>query len=130
MKRYIALLVSLVLALGTGPGFAGFLDTLKGLIPGHHEKQPVRHSHPRSKSRTNPGKPGKPEESPSPDAEASPEASESPSPSPVPVESAESSPDNSQATADQSPKPLSSPQIVQNSTTTAPSVAIDPPPLY
>jgi hypothetical protein len=129
MKRYVALLVSLVLAFWTGPVFAGFLDALKGLLPGHHEQQPVRRVHPRSKSHTNPSKPSKPEESPSPDAEASPETSESPSPSPVPVQSPELSPDNSEATADQSAKPVSSPQIVQNSTTTA-AVAIDPPPLY
>jgi hypothetical protein len=130
MKRYVTLLVSLLLVFSTGPALAGFLDTLKGLLPGHHEQQPVKKTHPKQRSHANPSKPGKPEESPSPDLEASPEPSESPAPSPVPVQSAEPSPDNSQATADQSPKPLSSPQVVQNTTAAVPSVAIDPPPLY
>jgi hypothetical protein len=130
MKRYVALSVVLMLVFSTGPVFAGFFDTLKGLLPGHHEQQPAKRVHPRAKSHTTPNRPAKPEESPSPDSEATPEASESPAPSPVPVQSAEPSPDNGQVTPDQSPKPLSSPQVVQNSTTAAPSVAIDPPPLY
>jgi hypothetical protein len=128
MKRYVAVFVSFVLVVSTGPVFAGFIDTLKGLLPGHHD-QPVRQhaQHPKAKSRANP----KPSENPSPTAEASPLAGESPAPTPVPVPSAEPTVDTNQtAAADQSPKPVASPVTLQSSTVTAPSVAIDPPPLY
>jgi hypothetical protein len=130
MKRYVALFVGLVLVFSAGPVFAGFLDMLKGLIPGHHE-QPVRHVHSRARGHANPNKGDKPEENPSPNSEASPGPGESPATSPVPVQSAEPTVDSDQAAAaDQSPKPVSSPFALQNSTVTAPSVAIDPPPLY
>src|SRR5260370_12664430 len=130
MKRYVALFVSLLLVFATGPVFAGFLDTLTGLITGTHE-QHVRHVNPRAKVHANPNKGDKPEENPSPNSEASPGPSESPAASPVPVQSAEPTVDSDQAAAaDQSPKPVSSPVALQNSTVTTPSVAIDPPPLY
>jgi hypothetical protein len=131
MKRYVALFVNFVLVFSTGPVFAGFIDTLKGLIPGHHEQPVKQHAHPRAKSHSNPNKGDQPAENPSPNAEASPAAEESPAPSPVPVPSAEPTVDNNQpAAADQSPKPVSTPVTLQSSTATAPSVAIDPPPLY
>jgi len=131
MKRYVALFVSFVLVFSTGPVFAGFIDTLKGLIPGHHEQPVKQGAHPKAKSRSNPNKGDQPAENPSPNAEASPAAEESPAPSPVPVPSAEPTADNNQpAAADQSPKPVSTPVTLQSSTATAPSVAIDPPPLY
>ncbi len=131
MKRYVALFVSFVLVFSTGPVFAGFIDTLKGLIPGHHEQPVKQRAHPKAKSRSNPNKGDQPAENPSPNAEASPAAEESPAPSPVPVPSAEPTADNNQpAAADQSTKPVSTPVTLQSSTATAPSVAIDPPPLY
>jgi hypothetical protein len=130
MKRYVALVVSFALVFSTGPVFAGPWETLKGIFGGHHE-QPVKHSHSKARSHSNPNKGDKPAENPSPDAEASPAAEESPAPSPVPVPSAEPTVDNNQAAAaDQSQKPVSKPVTLQSSTATAPSVAIDPPPLY
>jgi hypothetical protein len=133
MKRYVALFVSFVLVFSTGPVSGGFIDTLKGLIPGHHEQPVKQHVHPRAKSHSNPNKGDKPAENSSPNADTSPGAEESPAPSPVPVPSAEPTVDNNQpAAADQSPKPVSTPVTLQSqsSTATAPSVAIDPPPLY
>jgi hypothetical protein len=126
MKRYVALFVSFMLVFSTRPAFAGPWETLKGFFGGHHEQPVKQHVH-KARSHSNPNKGDKPSESPSPNAEDSPAAEESPAPSPVPVPSAESTVDNNQAAAaDQSPKPVT----LQSSTATAPSVAIDPPPLY
>lgn len=127
MKRYVALFVCFALLFSTGPLFAGPWETLKGIFGGHHEQPVKQHAHSRAKNHSNPNKGDKPAENPSPDAEASPGAEESPAPSPVLVPSAEPTVDNDQAAAaDQSPKPVT----LQSSTATAPSVAIDPPPLY
>jgi hypothetical protein len=131
MKRYVARFVSFMLVFSAGPVFAGFIDTLKGLIPGHHEQPVKQRARSKAKSRSNPNKGDKPGESPSPNAEASPGTEASPAPSPVPVPSAEPTVDDNQAAAaDQSPKPVSTAVTLQSSTATAPSVAIDPPPLY
>jgi hypothetical protein len=131
MKRYVALFFSFLLVFSTRPVFAGFIDTLKGLIPGHHaerSKPEVHHSH---RARPAGNKQDQPGESPSPNPEASPGPGESPGPSPVAVQTAEPNTDNNQsAGVDQSARPVSSPIVLQNSTTGAPSVAIDPPPLY
>jgi hypothetical protein len=130
MKSYVALFVSLVLVLSTRPAFAGPWEALKNFFTGHHE-QPVKRVHPRSRSHANANKGDKPADNPSPNSETSPATEESPRSSPVPVESAEPTVDNNQAAAaDQYPRPPSSPVAMQNSTTAAPSVAIDPPPLY
>jgi hypothetical protein len=131
MKRYVALFVSFVLVCSTRPAFAGPWETLKGIFGGHHEQPVKQHVHSRARSHSSPNKGDKPAENPSPNAEQSPAAEESPATSPVPVASAEPTIDNSQApAADQSLKPVSTPITLQSSTATAPSVAIDPPPLY
>jgi len=127
MKRYVALFVSFMLVFSIQPGFAGPWETLKGIFSGHHEQPVKQRSHSRPKAHSNPNKGDKPADNPSPNAETSPEAGESPAPSPVAVPSAEPNVDSDQtAVADQSPKPIT----LQSSTATAPSVAIDPPPLY
>jgi hypothetical protein len=125
MKRNVALFVSFMLVFSTRPAFAGPWETLKGFFGGHHEQPVKQHVH-RARSHSNPNKGDKPSESPSPNAEESP-AEESPALSPILVPSAEPTVDNNQAAAaDQSQKPVT----LQSSTATAPSVAIDPPPLY
>jgi hypothetical protein len=134
MKRYIALFVSLLLVFSTGPVSAGFLDSLKGLIPGHHaERSKPEVTHHGHRARPGGNKQDQAEESPSPNPEESPTQGQSPAPSPVVVQTPEQNADGNQsAGADQSPKPVASPILMQNSVTDAQgaSVDIDPPPLY
>lgn len=134
MKKYVALFVGSLLVFSSEPAPAGFLDTLKGLLPGHHPERSHSQTTRRSrKTRSNANKQEQPEASPSPNSGTSPGQGESPSPSPVATQTEESNGQNDQAAvADQTPQPASSPVVLQNSTNGSQGLAvdIDPPPLY
>jgi len=134
MKKYVALFVGSLLVFSSEPAPAGFLDTLKGLIPGHRQERTHSQTTRRTrKARSNAEKQEQPSASPSPNSDASPGQGESPSPSPVATQTDQSNAENDQAAiADQSPQPVSSPVVLQNSTNGSQGLAvdIDPPPLY
>jgi hypothetical protein len=131
MKRYVALFVSLLLVFSGRPAVAGFLDTLKGLMPGHHQEHKPEATHHAHRARPNGSKGDQPAGSPSPDADTSPGPEQSPGPSPTVVESPGPSLENNQsAEGDLSTKPASSPVALQNSVAQTAPVEIDPPPLF